>query len=288
MKISSNAHMYRIPFKIVTGPGQSMDRFVNVFVLLGTRTWIVDTGVAGSESKLLAELQAIGRRPETIERILLTHGHVDHIGAAKSLRDATGAHVYAHPAERSWIETVEIQAKERPVPGFHQLVGGSVTIDHALHDNESFQLDPHLNLRVIHSPGHSPGSTSFFLEEQGLLFAGDAVPVPGDMPVYDNPLASIDSLLRLQSLNGMTTLLSAWDEVRTGPAAQAALNCALELIDRIHVAVRTVSRSVASPDPVTLCRETLKELSLPEAMANPLVARTFLGHYALRDRERLR
>ena len=287
MLITPNVHSLRIAFKVPIGPGQAVDRFVNIFVLLGTRTWIIDTGVAGSETTLLDLLGTSNRARDSVEGIILTHGHADHIGAAKALREATGARVYAHPAERGWIEDVDTQAKERPVPGFHQLVGGSVRIDHALKDGDVMELGDGLRLTAMHTPGHSPGSTSFLLEEQGLLFAGDAVPVPGDMPVYDDPLASIESLLRLQALEGIGTLLSAWDEPRSGSDVQAALNRGLALVDRIHSAVRAVASTLSSPDALTLCRATLDELALPAAMANPLVARTFMGHYALRDRERL-
>ena len=287
MLITPNVHSLRIEFKVTIEPGRAVDRFVNIFVLLGTRTWIIDTGVAGSETALFDALRESNRALDSVAGIVLTHGHADHIGAAKALGAATGAPVYAHPAERSWIEDTDTQAKERPIPGFHQLVGGSVRIDRELNDGDSIELGAGLRLRVIHSPGHSPGSTSFLLQEQGLLFAGDAVPVPGDMPVYDDALASIETLLRLRSLAGVDTLLSAWDEPRSGSEVQAALNRGIAVIDRIHAAVRNVARNLTSPDPLTLCRQTLEALSLPAAMANPLVARTFMGHYALRDRERL-
>lgn len=287
MQITPRVHLLRIPFRIPTGPGTGVDRFVNAFVVLGTRTWLIDTGVAGSQAALLALVAELGRAPETIEHILLTHGHVDHIGAARALCDVTGASVHAHPAERHWIETIETQARERPVPGFHGLVGGDVAIHHLLSDGQRLELAPELHLRVLHCPGHSPGSTCFFLEEDGLLFSGDVVPLPGDMPVYDDPLLSLQSLRRLQSLSDLRGLLSAWDVPRLGDDARTTFDNAIDLIERIHAAIRTVSQTVAPTDPLVFCRAALRELHLPEGMANPLVARTFLAHYLVRDRPSL-
>lgn len=281
MQITPRVHALRVPFRVPTGPATGIDRFVYAFVVLGRRTWLVDTGVAGAEQPLLALVNELGRSAADVAHVLLTHGHVDHVGSAKALCALTRASVHAHLAEDRWIEDVETQARERPVPGFHSLVAGSVRIDEALVDGQRLELAADLHLRVIHTPGHSPGSTSFLLEEEGVLFSGDAVPVVGDMPVWDDPVLSLRSLERLLNVAGVRVMLASWDEPRHGAEARATIERAIELIHQVHRAVFDVAES-SSVEPVELCRHALPKLGLPAAMANPLVARTVLGHLRLR------
>jgi hydroxyacylglutathione hydrolase len=85
-----------------------------------------------------------------------------------------------------------------------------VVVDRALDDGQVLELSPGLHLRVIAAPGHSPGGVCFLVEEQDILITGDAVPVKGDMPVYDDPVASARSLAKLATLRGLRTIASAW------------------------------------------------------------------------------
>jgi len=57
-----------------------------------------------------------------------------------------------------------------------------------------------LIMRVIHTPSHSKGSISLYLEADKALVSGDVVPVPGDMPIYHDPLVLIDSIKKLMVL----------------------------------------------------------------------------------------
>lgn len=283
MQVTPNVHALRLPFVVPTSPTTVIERFVTCYVLLGTRTWIVDTGVDGQADAILAFVAKLGRSADSVERILLTHGHVDHLGSAKALVGRTGAEVYAHPAERAWIEDIAIQARERPVPGFSQLVRESAKVDHDLVDGETFQLAPDLHVRVLHVPGHSPGSSAFLIEEQGVLLSGDAVPIAGDMPVYDDPLASLRSLARLSALPNVRMLGSAWDDLRAGVALRGALAMGSRLILAVHRAVREQAPPAAEADKMDYCRAVLDRLRFPAKWCNPMVLRTLLGHLAQRD-----
>lgn len=125
--------------------------------------------------------------------MVLTHPHPDHIGAVRAIQAATNCRIAAHPAERAWIEDVVLQNRERPVPGFSILVGGSVRLDCELTEGGSINSEDTEvgELRVFHTPGHSPGSISLSLPNEGVLFSGDAIPVTADLPVYDDAPASI-------------------------------------------------------------------------------------------------
>jgi hydroxyacylglutathione hydrolase len=67
-------------------------------------------------------------------------------------------------------------------------------------------------MEVTHTPGHSEGSISLWLSAEGALFSGDAIPLPGEMPVYDDPQASVKSIKRLKAIVGIKVLLAAWDQ----------------------------------------------------------------------------
>jgi len=91
-----------------------------------------------------------------VEKILLTHGHMDHVGALDAVKTATGAPVYLHPADA-------------------EIFG--LSYDHPLADGESLTIGYHL-LQTIHTPGHSPGQICFDLGD-GRIIVGDTVFVGG-------------------------------------------------------------------------------------------------------------
>ncbi|MBN1236617.1 MAG: MBL fold metallo-hydrolase [Methanotrichaceae archaeon] len=139
----------------------------------------------------------------------------DHIHALKipfQITDPSGQ-------KKAWIEDVDLQAKERPVPGFRTLVGGSVQVDCTLQEGDVLHLGGGLTLKVLHTPGHSPDSISLWLAEEGALFSADAIPIVGDMPIYQDILASVRSIEKLASIPEIKHLLAAWDEPRAGSEA---------------------------------------------------------------------
>ena len=283
MHITPHVHALRFPFKVPVAPGISIDRFASVFLICEKTLTLIDTGVAGCEKPIFEYIAAIGRDPAEISLIVQTHTHPDHIGATRAIQTETGCEVAVHAAEREWIENVAVQKRERPVPGFDLLVGGSAQADRILEDGDVISLggDHRFDLIVFHTPGHSPGSVSLLLQSEGALFSGDAVPVPGDLPVYDDALASVRSLKRLSRIDGITTLLASWDEPRQGILVYQAINDGLVSLRQVHKAVIAAAGN-ETPDPMDLCRKAAGILGLPPHAATPLLARTFAAHLRAR------
>lgn len=288
MQIAPSIHALRHPFRVPIAPGFALERFVYSYLIYGETITLIDTGVAGCEAEIFDYIRSTGRDPSEIALIILTHSHPDHIGAARVIQQATKCSIAAHPAERGWIEDVELQNRERPVPGFATLVSGSVQLDHELADGNSLEPDETRagEMLVFHTPGHSPGSISLFMHSEGALFSGDAIPVTGDLPVYDDALASVQSVKRLRELAGIQVLLSAWEEPRNGEEAYRQMDHALEYLQMIHEAVLAVA-GTGSPDPMELARKTAAAIGLPHQAVNPLLARTFAANLRVRDRKNL-
>ncbi|HSH13483.1 MAG TPA: MBL fold metallo-hydrolase [Desulfurivibrionaceae bacterium] len=275
MQISDRLHLLKIPFLVPISPELQLERFVNLFLIYGEKEiLLVDSGVAGAEATLFAYLAATGRRPEEIRRLILTHSHPDHLGGAAAIQRRSGCEVAAHPAERNWIEDVARQAAERPVPGFNQLVGGPVRVDRLLADGERIGLDKFF-LEVVHTPGHSPGSISLHLPGERVLISGDAVPLPGDLPIFTDWSASLASLARMREISGVEVLLSSWDRPRSGEEVKLALAAGRDWLERIRCCVGEQAEKVDSSDPLELCRGVVASLGLPPAAVNHLVAKSF-------------
>ena len=269
----------KVPFQITESSGQKLPRFVYCYLIYGKKIALIDSAVAWSERIILDYLNETGHSPEEISEIILTHSHPDHIGAAKSITSLSGCQVAAHAAERAWIEDVEKQEKERPVPGFKWMVEGSVHVDSILEDGD-LDRSGRMTLKVIHTPGHSPGSISLWCAEEKALFSADAIPIPGDMPIYQDIAESVQSIRRLKRIEGIGHLLSAWDEPREGGEAYQVMDRGQEYLQQIHKAVLRAAGVMGSSekiDSLELCRRVVEEMGLPLHMANPLVARSIMS-----------
>jgi hypothetical protein len=127
----------------------------------------------------------------------------------------------------------------------------------------------------MHTPGHSPGSSSFFLDD--ILFTGDAVPVPSDLPIYDDFSTSVDSLLRLRKIKAGTLCMS-WAE----PTADVtgSIEGGTNYLRRLDETLRKVREEHPGLDDAALTRRVLDEMGMGSAPAMPLVTRSLLSHGA--------
>ena len=112
-------HQIKIDFRVT----EQVSRFVYVYILEADSLYLIDSGVFGCEKQIMDYLDSIGRNNAEIKGIFLTHAHPDHIGSAAWFQEHTGCRIYASEGEKRWIEDIDLQFKERPIPNFYQLAG---------------------------------------------------------------------------------------------------------------------------------------------------------------------
>lgn len=204
---------------------------INIYLLLEEPLTLVDTGPKTEESlqALREQLRAIGLVVSDIRRVILTHTHEDHCGLAGIIQRESGAPVHVHEWEASHL------APERP-PRVHEelLQGAGVPAEELAQMVERYLVvrsyaDPveHVapyrdgdeflfasgSIRVVHTPGHTPGSSCLYRESSRHLLAGDTVlksvtpnPVLSPDPTHPGQrfpslTRYLDSLARLRSLS---------------------------------------------------------------------------------------
>lgn len=94
------------------------------------------------------------------------------------------AKIYASEGERAWIENIDLQFRERPIPNFYSLAGKSTFVDYVVKNGDKIKLSDDIYLEVIGTPGHSVDEVSYRVGN--IVFIGDAVPVRGDIPIFQN------------------------------------------------------------------------------------------------------
>lgn len=137
------------------------DTFANVYLIeRAEKLLLIDAGLPGEYGKVLKYIEKLGRFPEDVETIIVTHAHYDHVGSLKDLKDATGAKVAAHEEEIPYLTGEKTFRREI----------NPVEVEVVLHDGNEIE-----GLKVIHSPGHTPGSICLLDLETKALFVGDLV-----------------------------------------------------------------------------------------------------------------
>lgn len=138
-----------------------------------------------------------------VEIILNTHGHFDHIGANAALKKSSGAPIYIHAKDKDLLQLASAQGA---LYGLN--VSNSPPADHELRDGETVEFGEQ-KLKVLHTPGHSPGCVCFYTE--GLLISGDTL-FAGSVGRTDLPGGNHQQLLdsirtKLAGLPGQTRVI---------------------------------------------------------------------------------
>ena len=180
----------------------------------------LDAGLPGMYSDLTRELDALGRSPDDIRGIVLTHGDSDHVGFAERLRAERGIPVFVHAADADRArggdkpKTPVGPTRIGPLLQFaaYGIRKGMrphwLTEVREIADGDTLDLPgrPH----VIGTPGHSPGSIAVFSPEVRAVFVGDALTTrhvltgrtgPGPAPFTDEPAEALASLDRIAELD---------------------------------------------------------------------------------------
>ena len=161
----------------------------------GERAVIVDPG---DEAPRL--LEAIEDAGVTLDAILLTHTHFDHVGAVAPVARATGAPVYCPRIEVPVLQDVMAFV---PWPGFGPYE--SWDPEETVQGGETLELAG-LTLDVVHTPGHSPGHVTYAVRGEPALFSGDVL-FQGSVGRTDLPGGDGPTLLR-----SIATLLDRFDD----------------------------------------------------------------------------
>ncbi|MDQ0207418.1 glyoxylase-like metal-dependent hydrolase (beta-lactamase superfamily II) [Alkalicoccobacillus murimartini] len=199
---------------------------VHSFLLIGeSKAILIDTGLGIDDmsrvTSQLTELPIV---------VLTTHVHADHIGSHDKFDQ-----IYVHEADKDWLVN-GIQGL--PIEQIRKDMGRDITIPTPesfdpqtytpyqgepaglLHEGDVIELG-NRSLKVLHTPGHSPGHLAFFDQERGYLFTGDLL--YDETPVYahypsTNPVDLVNSLEKIASLNHVSMVYGAHNSVGLQPA----------------------------------------------------------------------
>lgn len=191
----------------IDGINPSDDFTTNVLLLRDAKggSWtLLDTGLPASDgypggAAAVERYCASHHIPLTsIQRILITHLHLDHTGNLATLAKKTGAKIFAH-----WLDAAFI-AKNPPYTGPGMPPRDAVEVTEKLKDGD--EVDAFEGLVAVHTPGHTPGHVSYFCPARRILFAGDAVFGEGSGLVVSTPQYTFSSPLALISLRRLAEL----------------------------------------------------------------------------------
>jgi glyoxylase-like metal-dependent hydrolase (beta-lactamase superfamily II) len=217
--------------EVAAGIRRFGSRYINCYLIEdGGRLTLLDAGLPGYWRHLLRELDAMGRRLEDIDAVLVTHSHPDHFGIAEQVRSKARATVYSHALE---IPALTGKREGKPPPflsqGFrpflyryviHAMRHGvikrvPISAVNEFADDEIVQVPG--SPRVVHAPGHTAGHCALHLKDRDVLLSGDALctidlltgqqrpNIPPEF-VNENSALALESLARLENLEAATVL----------------------------------------------------------------------------------
>jgi len=173
------------PRRVADGVCQVSLRGVNAFLLeAGGGLVLVDAGLKNSPPRITESIYSLGRLPQDVTGIVITHAHRDHVGGLAEMVRRTGAEVWMHPADAAlmregvWGRPLgpgrgrTRDAIRRAMNAVPEARHEPVAVVHEVGDGDVLPFD---GLRALHTPGHTAGHLSLLLPRAGgVLFVGDA------------------------------------------------------------------------------------------------------------------
>lgn len=181
---------------------------------------LIDTGIPGSDKKILQYMRERGFSAKDLVRIIITHSDVDHVGGLDALKRASGARVYASAIEAAAIAKGEPSRRIQPARLGRRLFmavvrrffkAKPVPVDEIVREGQ--RLDVLGGLEVLETPGHTPGHISLFSPSTGILFVGDSIVsrdtgLAGSLPANTWDQAKATESVRRQAALGAQVICS--------------------------------------------------------------------------------
>lgn len=145
---------------------------------------VIDPG--GDVARILDAIRQVGMTPE---KIVLTHGHLDHVGGAMELKEALGVAIEGpHLADRFLMQRAEEQARSYGLSGMR-----NASSDRWLTEGDGLEIGGEA-FQIFHCPGHSPGSLVYYNEANRFALVGDVL-FQGSIGRTDFPYGDHDALI---------------------------------------------------------------------------------------------
>jgi glyoxylase-like metal-dependent hydrolase (beta-lactamase superfamily II) len=270
---------------------------VFLYLLRGDRIALVDTGVEHTPSEVLKPaLAEMGLALSDIALVLNTHAHLDHAGGNGEMKRLSKASIYLHRDDLFMADSVQAQVDFMTAPlvaldfpqkavedrAAHTIcnTGEAVGADVVLSEGDTVDLGKGIVLKVVHNPGHTPGSISYFWEAEGMLLMGDGAPGmgsrPGAYPLYFDACSYRRSLDKLSRIDLRTMCLGhaylggtlVNNPIRKGADCGQFLKGAIQTADTIHKAAVGAMRRMPGASKRELALAMVSELvySIPQVL----------------------
>jgi len=202
-------------------PGVHAIRLLSVYAYLidGPQITLIDAGLVGSGRRVTRYVQGLDRSMSDLTRIICTHAHPDHIGGVREIAGDREVDILMHPADLAGLQVTLRDAFANRNRG--QLIAYFTRHPGEARPVEDGQVLPVLGgLRVVHTPGHTPGSICLYAERDKLLFVGDTLQVIRGKVTYasavfsENLPLAMASVARMAALDVETIAFSHYPPVR--------------------------------------------------------------------------